>query len=150
MDRRELNTNPVYPEKNHMSAVIQVKRGEKVKIAIAKEGNDVSSHFGRCPQFTIVDVEGNKLIKKETINNPGHRKDFLPQFFYDKGINCIIVGGLGHRASTIFKDKGIKVIVGVTGDIDKVIDDILKGTLESGESLCEPGKGKGYGIEKED
>ncbi len=32
--------------------------------------------------------------------------------------------------------------------IDDVIDEILKGTLEGGESLCKPGNGKGYGLDK--
>ena len=42
----------------------------------------------------------------------------------------------------------IEVIVGISGTIDDVIKKILDGTLEGGESLCAPGGGKGYGVEK--
>ena len=43
---------------------------------------------------------------------------------------------------------GIKTIVGVTGKIDDVIRQIQDGTLKGGESLCKPGSGKGYGLDK--
>jgi len=121
-----------------------------MKIAIATEGNNVSLHFGRTPQFTLVDIEKNKLVKKETIDNPGHKRGFLPEFFHNKGIDCIIAGGMGHRALRLFKEKGVKVILGITGSVDKIIGDILKGGLEENENLCKPGEGKGYGVEKED
>ena len=55
---------------------------------------------------------------------------------------------MGHRAVGFFQQYGIDVIMGVTGKIDDVIQKILNGTLEGGESLCAPGQGKGFGIEK--
>ena len=108
----------------------------------------VSAHFGRCPEFTIVEIEGNKLKNKETIPNPGHHPGFLPDFLGKLGVSTIIAGGMGPRAQGLFAEKGIDTIVGVTGRIDEVIKKVLSGTLEGGESLCKPGAGKGYGIEK--
>lgn len=43
---------------------------------------------------------------------------------------------------------GIKVIMGVTGKIEDVLEKMKKGELEGGESLCKLCSGKGYGIEK--
>ena len=60
----------------------------------------------------------------------------------------MIAGGMGRRAEAFFNQYGIEVIVGVTGKIDEVIKKIIDGTLEGGESLCAPGRGKGYGVEK--
>ena len=34
------------------------------------------------------------------------------------------------------------------GRIDDAIDKLVKGTLKGGESLCKPGAGKGYGLDK--
>ncbi len=119
-----------------------------MKIAISTDGNSVSAHFGRCPLFTIVEIEDNKIIKKETIDNPGHHPAFLPQFLGDKGVNAIIAGGAGQRALDLFNEKGIEVIVGISGTINEVIDKIVAGTLEGGETLCNPGAGRGYGLEK--
>jgi len=119
-----------------------------MKIAISTDGNFVSPHFGRCPSFTIVEIEGDKLVKKEVIDNPGHHPGFLPEFLQEREVEFIIAGGMGMRATGLFADAGIKTILGVTGNVDNVIDEILKGTLKGGESLCRPGSGKGYGLDK--
>lgn len=121
-----------------------------MKIAISTDGYSVSAHFGRCPNFTIIEVENGRLIKKELISNPGHSTGYLPRFLYDKGVSCIIAGGMGRRASSLFAEKGIQTIVGIDGKIDEVIAEITKGTLEGGENICSPGLGKGYGVDKTD
>ncbi len=119
-----------------------------MRVAISTDGESVSAHFGRCPSFTIVDIEGGKVTGKEEIPNPGHHPGFLPQFLHDKGVNCIVAGGMGQRAVQLFSEQGIEGIVGVSGQIDVVVEKIAKRTLEGGESLCKPGDGKGYGLDK--
>ena len=119
-----------------------------MRIAISTDGDSVSEHFGRCPEFTIIDIEESKLIKKESVKNPGHHPGFIPQFLHDRGVECIIAGGMGMRATEFFKQFGIKTIVGISGKIDDTLDKIIKGTLKGGESLCKPGAGKGYGLDK--
>lgn len=119
-----------------------------MKIAISTDGDLVSTHFGRCPCFTIVEFEGNKLINKSVIDNPGHHPGFLPQFLKEKGVTAIIAGGMGQRAQMLFEESGIKMIVGISGRVDEAVSQVLAGTLQGGESLCQPGSGKGYGVEK--
>ena len=119
-----------------------------MRVAISTEGNFVSNHFGRCPTFTLVDIENGKVIKRTEIPNPGHQPGFIPQFLHQKGVNCIICGGMGQRAKAFFEEYGVQTIVGVSGKIEEVIEKLLKGTLEGGESLCKPGAGKGYGLDK--
>ena len=121
-----------------------------MKIAISTDNGKVSEHFGRCPEFTIVEIKDNKLIKKEVIENPGHATGFLPKYFNEQKVKCVIAGGAGFRAQQFFEEFGIELITGVQGKIDDVIKSFIKEELEKGESLCSPGKGKGYGIEKED
>ena len=119
-----------------------------MRIAIPTDGDLVSAHFGRCPTFTIVDIDGGNVIKRETLDNPGHQPGFIPQFLHEKGVECIVCGGMGRRATGFFKEYGIETLLGITGRIDEVIDKIQKGTLKGGESLCKPGSGKGYGLDK--
>jgi len=119
-----------------------------MRIAISTDGNFVSAHFGRCPSFTIVEIKGNKLISKKVIDNPGHQPGFLPQFLKEQGVDCIIAGGMGTRAKGLFDEAGIETVLGITDSIDNVIKQILNGTLKGGESLCNPGSGKGYGLDK--
>jgi predicted Fe-Mo cluster-binding NifX family protein len=121
-----------------------------MKIAISTDGNNVSPHFGRCPNFTLVDIEKNNIIIKTVIENPGHERGFIPKYLCDKNVKCVICGGMGQNAAEIFNELGIHTITGVSGNIEEVIKKFINGTLVSGESLCKPGDGKGYGIEKEE
>jgi hypothetical protein len=50
----------------------------------------------------------------------------------------------------LFAEKNIQFILGVTEKVDEVVDKLCKGELEGGESLCKPGVGKGYGVEKDE
>ena len=121
-----------------------------MRVAISTDGDFVSAHFGRCPHFTIVDIENVKVVKKETVANPGHSPGAIPQFLHQMGAEVIIAGGMGMRAAGFFDELGIKPIMGITGEIDEVIEQLIKGTLKGGESLCKPGAGRGYGIEKDE
>jgi len=119
-----------------------------MRIAISTDGDSVSEHFGRCPEFTIVDIENGKVIGKEVVPNPGHSPGAIPQFLHEKGVKAIIAGGMGMRATGFFNEFGIETIMGVNGKIENVVKGLLDGTLKGGESLCKPGAGKGYGVEK--
>jgi len=121
-----------------------------MKIAISTDAGFVSAHFGRCPIFTIAEIEEGKILKIEEINNPGHQPAFLPNFLAERGAKYIICGGMGRRAQDLFAEKQITPIVGVTGKVEEVIEKFLKGQLKKGESLSKPGAGKGYGLEKEE
>jgi len=119
-----------------------------MKISISSDLNLVSAHFGRCPEFTLAEIEGNKLIKTETIPNPGHAPGAIPEYLHGKGVEIVICGGIGARATQLFADYGIKVIAGASGKINDVLEAFIKGTLVGGESQCVPGAGRGYGIDK--
>lgn len=117
-------------------------------VAISTDGEFVSQHFGRCPAFTLVDIIDGKAVKKDIVQNPGHSPGLIPKFLHDKNVDCIVCGGMGMRASGFFQQYGIEVITGVSGKIDEIIKQLEKGTLKGGPSLCKPGSGRGYGIEK--
>ena len=119
-----------------------------MRIAISTDEGNVSAHFGRCPSFTIVDIENGTVTARQEIMNPGHHPGFLPEFLGERGVSCIVAGGMGQRAVQLFAERGIDRIVGVNGSVDEVIQLIAQGKLQGGESLCKPGAGKGYGLDK--
>ena len=121
-----------------------------MKVAISTDGNQVSAHFGRCPSFTIISVENGNLKKKEELANPGHSPGAIPEFLHTHGVDTIVAGGMGQRAQLFFDEYGIKTIMGVSGSLDSVISQLCTDSLAGGESLCSPGAGKGYGVEKEE
>lgn len=107
-----------------------------MKIAVACEREMVTSHFGHCENFNIYETEGNKIVRAESVNNPGHRPGFLPNFLNDRGVNVIISGGMGGGAVEIFNEKGIEVITGARGNAKIAAEEYLKGNLKSTGSIC--------------
>ncbi len=121
-----------------------------MKAAISTDGPYVSAHFGRCPSFTLVEIDGTRVLKKEVIANPGHHPGFLPRFLHERGVSVIVAGGMGGRAQALFDEEGIRTVMGVSGTVEETIAALCTGTLAGGASLCRPGAGKGYGVEKSD
>lgn len=107
-----------------------------MKIAVASEKGIVTQHFGHCEEFSIFDTENNKIIKSESIPNPGHKPGFLPNFLNDMGVNVIISGGMGGGAVEIFNEKNIEVIVGADGDAKVAAEEYLQGKLKSTGTVC--------------
>lgn len=108
-----------------------------MKIAISTENGSVSAHFGRCPTYTIADVEDGQVIHAEEISNPGHQPGFLPRFLAQKGVSVVISGGMGPRAQALFAQNSIQTITGVQGDVKTILSRYAAGQLQQGQDLCD-------------
>lgn len=109
---------------------------EKMIIAVASEGDQITEHFGHCRNFNLYEAEGDKITKSESIPNPGHKPGFLPNYLHDLGVKVIISGGIGGGAVDIFCERGIEVIAGARGDAKEAAQAYLDGTLVSSGSVC--------------
>jgi len=119
-----------------------------MKVAIATDNGMVSEHFGRCPSYTIADIEDSEIKNKTLTDNPGHEPGKIPAFLNDLGVKVIIAGGMGPRAVGFFNDYKIQVIMGATGSVETIISNYANNTLKTGDSTCTDGGGKGYGLDK--
>jgi predicted Fe-Mo cluster-binding NifX family protein len=119
-----------------------------MRVAFSTDGDHVSAHFGRCPFFTLIDIEDGKVVQSQRIPNPGHHPGFLPKFLQEKGVSLIVAGGMGRRAEELFDERNIERITGVSGTVDAAVRSFAEGRLTGGESICKPGGGKGYGLDK--
>ncbi|QYE96449.1 NifB/NifX family molybdenum-iron cluster-binding protein [Paraclostridium sordellii] len=107
-----------------------------MKIAVACERNIVSEHFGHCEGFDIYEVENKNILKKEYIQNPGHRPGYLPVFLKELNVDIIISGGMGSTAQELFGQNNIEVIVGTLGLSDEVVQKYINGEITSTGSIC--------------
>ena len=113
------------------------------KIALACEDNQgldgqISQHFGRCPYYLLVEVEGDEIKKKDIVNNPyydNHVPGVVPQFISEQGANVMIAGGMGPRAIDLFVNLGIGVVTGAVGNTGNVLQAYLRGEI-SGVEPC--------------
>lgn len=107
-----------------------------MKIAIPTEGNNVSSHFGKCEQFTIAEIVGSTLKSRSLISTAGNQHGLLPGFLAEHGVDIVIAGGMGDGAKEKLITNNIEIITGAKGKIDEVLDSYLSGKLKSGDSGC--------------
>ena len=113
------------------------------KIALACEDNQgfkgqISQHFGRCPSYLLVDVEGNEVRKTDIVDNPyfdNHIPGKVPQFIKEQGAHVMIAGGMGPRAIDMFTTFGIEVVTGAIGNTGNVLQAYLRGEI-SGVEPC--------------
>ncbi len=109
----------------------------ELKVAVASEGETITEHFGHCENFNIFETKGSEIVKKKSVENPGHKPGFLPNFLNDMGVDVIIAGGMGGGAVEIFDEKGIEVITGAQGDAKTAVESYLNGELEYTGSVCD-------------
>ena len=107
-----------------------------MKIAVAAMGHNAAGHFGHCETFIFYDVENGKIVKEEPVPNPGHKPGFLPNFLADRGAKVIIAGGMGGGAVDIFNERDVEVIIGAQGDATALVEQYLRGELQSTGSVC--------------
>jgi predicted Fe-Mo cluster-binding NifX family protein len=106
------------------------------RIAIPSEDGRVAAHFGRCPEYTILDISDGNLSNRSKLGNPGHEPGKLPEFLKQNGVDAVVGGGMGQRAIGHFSRLNIETILGISGSIDEIVKEICAGTLSGGESLC--------------
>ena len=101
--------------------------------------SEMSMHFGRCPFFTLVDVEDGKMTNAQVIANPAfenHVPGVVPKFINDQQANVMVAGGMGPKAIEMFSGFGIEVATGVGGKVEKVLNAYLEGRVK-GTAPCE-------------
>jgi predicted Fe-Mo cluster-binding NifX family protein len=111
------------------------------RIAVACEDNQgldsqISQHFGRCPYYLILDVEGDEIVKTDTVANPyytQHTPGMVPQFINEQEAHVMIAGGIGPRAIDLFVSLGLEVVSGIAGNAGDIVQAYLKGEVSGAE-----------------
>jgi predicted Fe-Mo cluster-binding NifX family protein len=107
-----------------------------MKVAIAKDGDIVSEHFGHCQEYTLFTVDDGRIVLKEDLVNPGHEPGRLPALLAQHKVTHVIAGGMGPKAVDLFCSNNIEVIIGISGPVDEVIKEFMAGTITPGQSSC--------------
>lgn len=116
-----------------------------MRIAIPAENKSgldslISPHFGRCPYFILVDVEGQEVKAVSAIDNPfygNHAPGQVPAFISSQGTDVMLTGGMGHRAVSFFQQYGIEAVTGAAGTVHQALQSYLEGKLSGVEPCAE-------------
>ncbi|MGQ9600051.1 MAG: NifB/NifX family molybdenum-iron cluster-binding protein [Anaerolineae bacterium] len=123
-----------------------------MRIAVSadnKNGLDsvVSPHFGRCPHFILVDLDGDQVCEVDEVDNPfygSHQPGQVPRFISSLGANVMLTGGMGSRAIMFFQQYGIEAVTGAYGTVRQSLERYLEGQLQ-GAAPCRESVAHGHG-----
>ena len=113
--------------------------------------SSVAAHFGRCPHYVVVDVEGQNVVSLQEIDNPHlshHDPGEIPAFIHGLGAQVMLAGGMGGRAVAFFQDYGIETVTGAAGTVREALERYLRGETR-GASPCRESLAHGHGQEGE-
>ncbi|RJX26515.1 MAG: chromosome partitioning protein ParA [Desulfurivibrio sp.] len=133
LDQR-LPEHPPSPSEN------ENREDRHMRIVIPLADGRLTSHFGHCASFALVDVDqtSRQIVKREDIAAPPHQPGLLPSWLSEQGANLIIAGGMGQKARELFIEQGIQVMVGAMAETpEKLAGDYLAGTLQLGQNSCD-------------
>lgn len=108
-----------------------------MRIAVSSETNagldaPVAEHFGRCPFFTLVDLEGETIQAVQVVANPFfpvHEPGQVPAFVHSQGADVMLTGGMGGRAAAFFQQYGIQPVTGASGAVRDALACLHSGAL---------------------
>ncbi len=116
-----------------------------MRIAVSADNNDglesvVSPHFGRCPFYVLVDVEGREVKHLAVVASPfygQHQPGQVPGFIHSHEADVMLTGGMGRRAIGFFQEYGIEAVTGASGTVRRAVEQYLGGQLHGAEPCRE-------------
>jgi predicted Fe-Mo cluster-binding NifX family protein len=100
----------------------------------------VSPHFGRCPYYVLVDLDGREVSQVSAVENPfyaRHQPGQVPGFIDSQGADVMIAGGMGRRAIGLFSQYGIEAVTGASGTVRRSLEQYLGGALQGAQPCRE-------------
>ena len=111
-----------------------------MRIAIPITDGKLSTHFGHCEEFALVDVneQTKEIANVAKLQPPAHEPGVLPKWLSEQKTDVIIAGGMGQRAQQLFASNNIKVIVGASDQsAEELASAYLNNKLETGNNICD-------------
>jgi predicted Fe-Mo cluster-binding NifX family protein len=100
----------------------------------------VAGHFGHAPYFILVEVtaENRQIGAARSIANPhypNHEPGAVPAFIHSQGVQVMLTGGMGARATGFFQQYGIQPVTGAKGTVRQAVDAFMQGQV-TGSMPC--------------
>jgi predicted Fe-Mo cluster-binding NifX family protein len=105
------------------------------RVAISAAGTTVQDemdhHFGRCGFFVIAEAERITAIGNTARDAAEGAGLNAAQLMIDHGVDVVITGSLGPKASDVLEEAGIRTYIGPSGRIEDVLRQYREGRLEA-------------------
>ncbi|MGD2142235.1 MAG: NifB/NifX family molybdenum-iron cluster-binding protein [Candidatus Bathyarchaeota archaeon] len=107
-----------------------------MKIAISTSGSNLSSpvdaRFGRCPSFIVLDTNTMEfeVVPNRSVGSAHGAGIQTAQLIASRGVEVVLTGNIGPNAFAALSTSSIKVVSGVSGTVEEVVERFKRGELE--------------------
>ncbi len=116
-----------------------------MRIAIPVTDNQIPNHLGHCQTFLVAEVEGGQVKSETVLQNPGHGPGGPPPMFIaSQGVTQVLAWGMPPHAQGLFRQMGIGVQLGATGEPRAALRAFLDGTLRPTDQALDAGGSCGH------
>ncbi len=102
------------------------------KIAIPSKGGMIDDHFGHCEKFDFFTLSDKKEVVEHQVfagsDTCGCKSD-LAVDLKKEGVTVLLAAGIGKGAINKLKESGITVFSGFKGEVSKVLEMWLSGSV---------------------
>ncbi len=77
----------------------------------------ISTHFGRAPTYTIIDIETNEIEILQNTSDHSSGTCHPTELFLEKGITTLLCQNIGYGALSKLIEQGITVYTGANGQV---------------------------------
>jgi len=102
----------------------------------------ISPVFDWAKKLLIVDVDSNgKKVSERIVDIPGHDLYSRVDLLVDNKVEILICAGICMALMQMIMARGVSVIPGIVGEVDEVIEALVKGNIEEPRFMM-PGFGR--------
>ena len=114
-----------------------------MKIAVSEHQNNVAATCDFANNVVVFTFDNDRIINRERLELNDHFIPLRCAKLRDHGVDILICGAISAPFVIMLQHRGIEVINGITGTVETVIQEFLKGDINSPQYLLPGFAGKG-------
>jgi len=115
-------------------------------LGVPLHGDDVAPRFCSADQFLIAELDGGRVHRVRRLSIPEEEWSERLGRLAAAGVRVLLCGGFNRSFLPLAESFGIRVIFGLAGEAERLIDAFLRNELERYRFLpCRRGRGRRRG-----
>jgi predicted Fe-Mo cluster-binding NifX family protein len=99
-------------------------------LGVPLHGSDVAPRFCSADQFLIAELDGDRISRVRRLEIPDESWSKRLKLLSIAGVNVLLCGGFNRSFLPVAEGLGIRVITGLTGEAEQLIDAFLRNDLD--------------------
>lgn len=115
-------------------------------LGVPLHGDDVAPRFCSADRFMVADLDGGRVRRVRRLAIPEEVWSERLERLSAAGVRVLLCGGFNRSFLPLAESFGIRVIFGLAGEAERLIDAFLRDEIERHRFLpCRGGRGRGHG-----